>query len=55
MRQTLLIPIHHILFRVNEMKAENDKAENLILKTKQESQIEEYQEINYKIDQILVR
>ena len=28
MRQTLLIPIHHILFRVNEMKAENDKAEN---------------------------
>lgn len=52
MRQTLLIPIHHILFRVNEMKAENDKAENLILKTKQESQIEEYQEINYKIDQI---
>ena len=52
MRQTLLIPIHHILFRVNEMKAENDEVENLILKTKQESQIEEYQEINYKIDQI---
>lgn len=52
MRQTLLIPIQHILFRVNEMRNQ-ENIEKIVL-TKQENEIKEYQEINSKIDEVFL-